>query len=477
MLRDITFGLLLLLLVGASPYESIDTETARRLVRLSREAEQTESLAALRVILERAIELQPGNSRARKGLRFVAVRKTKEWKRSLDDQVEISKWKDKDPAAGARFIEDARELEHWRSRRYVRLYLRQPEGKRNKAILERLLVLTPREPALHEALGHPKIGDIHVRPELVDFVRKRRTVEKRWAACRKLVFEANPLETPFDVAGVPNELPTVLCEGQEFVSTFTDVETVRIAIEAQRSYAFIARLLGTKVEPWAPYRFCLLDSIGYRRMIYALHDDPDEQATRLNFSSYEHADYLALQADTVDKALDTVSHTIGYKTMQLMIAPGDGDDRDIDAYAFMKEGFGYLVSLEMYNSATTWFHSGAESSRKVRAPVPPPEEKTIATCTRWLQAQAGKNQLLPLPQVFGRTLNNLDFLTSMQAWSFLRFLAIYDPAAFRNFPLFLREKEEAPYPERVAKSLEESFEKKPAELERLWRAWLLEIEG
>jgi len=477
MSRSITFTLLLLLLLGASPYESVDLETARRLVRLAREAEDSESLAALRSILERAMELHPDNSQARKGLKFTLDRKTKEWRRSLDDEVAVSKWVDKDPAAGAKLVEDARELERWRSRRYVRLWRKQPEGKRDDKVLEALLRLTPHEPSLHEALGHPKVGDLYVRPELVNLVRKRGTIEKRWAAVRELEFRAEPVEAPFEVPGVPNELPTLLCEGQEFVASYTDEETAKIAVGAQRSYAFVTLLLGTKVEPWAPYRFCLLDSVGYRRMIYALHDDPDEQANRLNFSSYEHEDFLALQADTVDKAHDTIAHTVGYKTMQRMVAPGEDDkDRDIEAYAFMKEGFGYLVSLGMYDSATTWFHSGTESSGKVTAPVPPPKVKTTKSCTRWLQAQARAGKLLPLPQVFGRTLNNLDFLSSMQAWSFLKFLALYDPAGFRNFPLFLREKEEGPYPERVAKSLDESFDTKADELEKRWRAWLVEIE-
>jgi len=477
MSRSITFCLLLLLLPGASPYESIDKEAARRLVRLARDAEDSESLAALRSILQRAVRLQSGNSQARKGLKYTLDKKTKKWKRSLDDQVAVSKWVDKDPVAGAKLLEDAQGMERWRSRRYVRRWLKQAEGKRDRKVLEDLLHFTPHEPSLHEALGHPKVGEVYVRPGLVSLVRKRGTIEKRWAACRKLPFKTEPVETPYDVAGVPNELPTLLCEDQEFVSTFTEEETAKIAIEAQRSYAYIARLLGTKVEPWAPYRFCLLDSIGYRRMIYALHDDPDEQANRLSFSSYEHEDYLALQADTVVKAHDTIAHTIGYKTMQLMIAPGDEDgDRDIEAYAFMKEGFGYLVSLGMYDTATTWFHSGTESSGKVKAPVPPPEVKTTRSCTRWLQTQARAGQVLPLPQVFGRTLNNLDFLTSMQAWSFLKFLALYDPVSFRNFPLFLREKEEGPYPERVAKSLEQAYDTKAGDLEQLWRAWLVEVE-
>jgi len=269
----------------------------------------------------------------------------------------------------------------------------------------------------------------------------------------------------------------VIGGGQEVVSTFTAEETQKIALELRRSYGFIGQLLGTKAEPWAPYRFCLLDAIAYRRMIYDRHDDPDEQAARLNFSSYECEDYVALMADTVPKAFDTVSHTVAYKTMQMMVAPGEEDSRDLEAYAFMKEGFGYLVSLEMYDTALTYFHSGTESSGKLLAMTTPPSVNTRESVTRWLRENAMEGRTVPLPEVFGRSLNNLDFLISMQAWSFLRFLALYDDTAFRNFPLFLREKEKGAYATRVTESLKQSFGKDAAELERLWLAWLLEIEG
>ncbi|MEN8148740.1 MAG: hypothetical protein ABFS86_02885, partial [Planctomycetota bacterium] len=476
MIRALIFAGLLPLLAAASPWANVDKETARRMVRLARDAEKTEQKAARREILTRVIELQPENSPARTGLLYSKDKESGEWVRKLDDRVAVMNWEDADPAEGAKLLEDLHELECWRSRRYVRLWLKKSESKRDREVLEALLLRTPREASVHEALGHPKMGGLFVRPELAPLVRGRKTIVARWRACRKKEIEATPAEELFPVAGVPNDLATVGADGQEFVSTFGEDETVRIAVEARRSYAFVAQLLGAKAEPWAPYRFCLLDSIGYRRMIYALHDDPEEQGSRLKFSSYEHEDYLALQADTVDKAFDTVSHTIAYKTMQLSIAPGEGDERDSEPYAFMKEGFGYLVSLEMYGTATTWFHSGTESAQKVTSLSPPPEVKNTATLTKWLQKNARSGQLLTMPQVFGRSLNNLDFLASIQAWSFLKFLALKDPAAFRNFPLFLREKEEGSWPDRVAESLKQSFDLPVKDLERQWRAWLLEIE-
>ena len=477
MFRALTFLGLIPLLVAASPLEGVDKETARRMVRLARDAEKGEQKAAFREILLRAVELQPENSKARSGLLFTKDKESGKWVQKLDDLVAVSGWVDADPAEGSKFLEDLHEMECWRSRRYVRLWLKQTPAKRDREVLEALLLRTPRESTVHEALGHPKIGDLYVRPELTSIVRGRRTIETRWRACRKQKVEATPATELFPVAGIPNELATISAGEQEFVSTLGEEETVRIAVEARRSYGFIAQLLGTKAKPWAPYRFCLLDSIGYRRMIYALHDDPDEQASRLNFSSYDHEDYLALQADSVEKAFDTVSHTVAYKTMQLAIAPGKGDDRDLEPYAFLKEGFGYFVSLAMYDTATTWFHSGTESAQKVTALSPPPEVKTTATLTKWLQGKARTRELLPMAQVFGRSLNNLDFLASMQAWSFLKFLALRNPAAFRNFPLFLQEKEEGSWPDRVTESLKQAFDTPAADLEEQWRAWLLEIEG
>jgi hypothetical protein len=477
MIRTLVFLVLGPLLVAGSIYDSVDREAARRLARVADDAKDEEQMAAAREIAERAVELWPDTSDARRLLLFEKNHKTREWERKLSDRVDVIKWEDKDPKEAAVFRGDALEIEKWRSRRYVRVWSKQDEKDRDPKVLEALLIRTPREPAVHEALGHPRVGDLYVRPELAPLLRRRETVVKRWKACRELPFEAKRAEAPFPVPGVPNELPTWVCEDQVTVASFPDEDTKALAVETQRTYALIARILGTKAVPWAPYRLVLLDGIGYRRMIYALYDDPEEQATRLRFSSYEHQDFVALMAETTAKARDTISHTLAYKTIQLAVAPGEADNRDPEPYAFIKEGFGYFVSLTLYNSAATWFHSGTESSSKVRKIVPAPEEKNEASLTRWLQGLARSGDLVPLPEVFGRSLNSLDELSSFEAWSFIRFLLLYDDVAFRNLVLSLREKEKGSAASRVLESLKQAYKKEPKELERLWLAWLLEIEG
>jgi hypothetical protein len=80
-----------------------------------------------------------------------------------------------------------------------------------------------------------------------------------------------------------------------------------------------------------------------------------------------------------------------------------------------------------------------------------------------------------LRDVCARSLNNLDFLASMEAYTFLRFLFLYDPAAARGFPAALRAQTEGPQVDRTVRALGETFGMGLDELERLWRAFVLEI--
>jgi hypothetical protein len=477
MWRTVVLGSLSLILIAASAFDSVDRETARRLVRLAKEAADKEQMAAVRRILGRALELHPDNSDARERLGYVKSKKTKEWKRSLDDQARIEKWTDADEKEGAAYLVEIRDIERWRSRRCVRLAAKMTDEKKRREALLDLLLRTPKEPMVHEALGHPKIGEVYVRPSLASLFRARGKLDTKWAKLRDAEHEAADAENPFSVPGVPNELPTVVCGEQEFVTTLEGDGTRLLAADTQRVYALITALLGAKAEPWAPYRFCVLDSIGYRRMIHDVHDDPEEQKARMRFGTYAHEEFFGLQAENLAAARDYVAHSIGFYSMQLMAAPGEGDKVDTEAYAFLREGFGYLLSIELFDSAAMYFHSDTESASKVRYTIPPPKVRNRKSCTAWLTDLGRRGELLEMPQVFGRSLNNLDFHASIQAWSFLRFLSYYDPAGFRNLPLFLREKEKGSYAARVEEALEDSFEVSAKRLEKLWRAWLMEIEG
>jgi hypothetical protein len=80
-----------------------------------------------------------------------------------------------------------------------------------------------------------------------------------------------------------------------------------------------------------------------------------------------------------------------------------------------------------------------------------------------------------LREVLGRSLNNLDLMTSLQAWTFLRFLACYDPDALRRLPDALRSRTEGSAARRSEDALVEATGRDLEELEALWRAFTLEI--
>ena len=64
---------------------------------------------------------------------------------------------------------------------------------------------------------------------------------------------------------------------------------------------------------------------------------------------------------------------------------------------------------------------------------------------------------------------------SMQAWTLLRFLFLYDPEKAKQLPGALRDKTTGPQPERVDAVLQELFGLGLDELEPLWRAYLIEL--
>ena len=82
----------------------------------------------------------------------------------------------------------------------------------------------------------------------------------------------------------------------------------------------------------------------------------------------------------------------------------------------------------------------------------------------------------PLREVCSKSLNNLDFCASMQAYTFVRFLYLYDPARVRRLPRALRAQAAGPQADRADRALREVFGKGLAELECFWRAFVVEIE-
>lgn len=105
----------------------------------------------------------------------------------------------------------------------------------------------------------------------------------------------------------------------------------------------------------------------------------------------------------------------------------------------------------------------------------PPKLRTRRNCLAYVREHLLHGVHYPLREVFGRTLNNLDLLASLEAWTFVRFLILYDAEGFRIFTRELRRQVEGPLPDRVDRALGRAFDKGTAGLEPLWRAFTLEI--
>ena len=82
---------------------------------------------------------------------------------------------------------------------------------------------------------------------------------------------------------------------------------------------------------------------------------------------------------------------------------------------------------------------------------------------------------IPLSDLCNRSLNQLDFLGSIQACSLIRFLALWDAKAFRRLPAALRSAEGNNDRERTEFALKQVYGMDYAKLEPLWLSFTLEI--
>ena len=87
--------------------------------------------------------------------------------------------------------------------------------------------------------------------------------------------------------------------------------------------------------------------------------------------------------------------------------------------------------------------------------------------------QAGR--AYTLRDVCARSLNNLDFCASMQAYSFVRFLTLFDLEAMKRLSDALEKQEGGAQVRRTDVALRVTFGKGIDQLAPLWRAFVLEI--
>lgn len=457
--------------------ERLDKAAARKLERIGEDALEAGAGATARRILERALSLYPENTRLRTTLGF--RREGSEWVRDPEEETRIRLLEDADGADAAAYRERAREAEEGRARSLARA----AEGKELtpeiRALLLACLDRAPREEEVHRVLGHEEIDGVWVRPELVPTFRRRAAVFSRWAGIRDAAASAavealDPVRMP----GAADPLPRFRVGARTVASVFA-AEPTRLLVRDTVAVHALLRDLFPEGPVYDPPDVYFLDLGAYREFVTARVADEARRKRLLSLSACRGTRFLAVRALTPVRGRDIHAHLTGFISLQFMASPPDpeGEEGDIDAtaWAWLKEGVGYLLSLELYDTAETWFVSHLESSGKLRHVVPPPEVKTTKSLTAWLRAHLLDGAAWPVAEVFGKTLNNLDLLASVEAWSFVRFLAVYDPAALAKLPSELRAEESGAFPDRADRALRATFGADTATLERLWRAWVQEI--
>ncbi|MHC4846996.1 MAG: hypothetical protein ACYTEG_00900, partial [Planctomycetota bacterium] len=231
---------------------------------------------------------------------------------------------------------------------------------------------------------------------------------------------------------------------REVVAASTPEQSKAFAAHSECPQKFARLLLGDDADIWDPSPVYFLSATQYRDFIYDRHGKGARER-RVKYAVYRASPKKA-----------------------------DGK-RDTNRYAWFREGLGLLLSLELLDSAECWFSSSTESAGKAKPTLPLPANRTRASCLAYLRGQLLDGVLPPLREIWGNSLNNLDRVRALQAWSFVRFLALYDPPAFKRLPPALQEQGSGAQVERTTKALEKAFGKPAAELERLWRIYLLEL--
>jgi hypothetical protein len=264
-----------------------------------------------------------------------------------------------------------------------------------------------------------------------------------------------------DLPGAVAPLPLLLADGCEVASAPDLGKAPAEAVARVRG--FLRFVLGDEAELWTPPPLAFLGAKEYEATLRALHPEEERFALYHRYENYEHRDFYAIRVYGEADAKERYAHGAGYLTMYGLVAKGD--DR---AHAWLLEGFGYLVSLELFDAGNLSYASIHESVSKVKGAAPPPAARTRAACLAWVVAEMRAGRGYPLEEIFRKSLNDLDLCASLQAWSFLRFLLLYDPDGAKRFPGALAAATEGTQSERTDAALFAAFGKERAELERLW---------
>ena len=448
--------------------EKVDRRTAGKLLKIGQRALKADQGATANRIFKRVLQLSHDRAEAMKALGF--KKEKGEWARSLAARSMVDMRRDRNPE----FVTDIRRTVHREEVRRARAIVEAVEGAGSppsaRATLLPLLDRTPRLVELHEALGHERMGANYVRPEFKRMARRLPKEVRAWGNCRTTDLKAVPTD---DVLTVSGTFPLHKVGYRRIAATFSNDEAYKAALWTEAPHQLVRFLFGEYAEGWKPQRVYFLTPDRYRALLARHISDPERLKARLRWRTYYHTRFVAMRADDAADAADGYAHSVGFMTMDRWASPKKGESVGPKSeYSWLNEGFGYFLSLELFDSANTWFATDDESLAKA---APMRLTKTKAHCLAYVREQMLHGVHYPLREVFGRTLNNLDLLASLEAWTFVRFLILYDAEGFRTFTGELRRQTKGPLPDRVDRALRDAFDKGTDGLEPLWRSFTLEI--
>jgi hypothetical protein len=457
----------------AARFARADRQSAGRFFSLALRADKLKQRATARHLFERVLELDRNHASARKRLKY--RRAGKAWTRTSADGAAVDRLANTDPQRVVRLREERLKLEQRRANEVLRLASKYPTRVDARPRIEALLAHVPRSEAVHRALGHERIGKLYVRPELVAFARAVPGRVARWETCRK-PGDAYGTKDTLNFPGLKEPKPFIRVSDRRVASGYTRGNTIYLARRTECAHKLMRLVLGDDVVRWDRSPIYFLSSSQYEAFIRHRHKDIQTRKSRLRFSTYNGRDCYAFRCRGFKYVLDLYTHTAGFYTAEELVSPDKpGGGRDRDKYAWFHEGFALLLSLAIFDSAHSWFTSRTESTGKAPPTLPLPEERNHANCLAYVRDQLYDGALPPLREILGNSLNNLDRFRALEAWTYLRFLALYDPAAFRELPAALRAQTEGSQADRSERAVSAAFGRDARELERLWKAWLLEL--
>jgi len=446
----------------------IDRRTAVRLTGIAGKAARLRQHATARRIYERALKLDAENRKARAMLGFKKGHLG--WDRPSDKESEINRRKDEDASKVANARRGLVNAEEWRAKQIAKACVSRKIVEAERARLLGLLRRTPRVKEVHQALGHTKQGKLWVRPEFERVAKAMKARVAAWRACG--IVRGPPKATGrfLIVPGYKKRPPLFQMDG--FKATAWQMERTpgEFAAITPCAYQFVDLVAGTTNNAWRPDRICFMSAKAYRKMVYALHPDEATRKQRMRWIGYTYKYFFALRVYDYEWARDFHAHQVGYKTMQNWVETKQGG-----SFEWFCEGFAYFTSLELNGTAILRFASAKGTGDKLRYSLPAPEEKTDKTVWPWLRANLEDDLCIPLSDLCNRSLNQLDFLGSIQACSLIRFLALWDATAFQRLPAALRSAEGSNDRERTEFALKQVYGMGYAKLEPLWLSFTLEI--